>query len=169
MKDFVTKEQVFLEHYDKWNDAIFRYILLKVSDREKALDLTQETFTRCYEYVKKGTEIEHMKSLLYRIAHNLVVDSYRKHKESSLDNLIEEGFDYGDNAEEKLEAQIDGTRVLDIVKTLDEKYREVIMLRYMDDLPVKEIAKIVGESENTISVRLHRGIEQLKKIIGDKE
>ncbi len=169
MKDLANTEQTFLEHYERFNDAIFRYIFLKVSDREKAIDLTQETFTRCYEYIQRGTEIEHMKSLLYRIAHNLVIDSYRKHKESSLDGLLEEGFDYGDDAEKTLESQIDGTKVLDIVETLPEKYRDVIIMRYVEDMSVKEIARIVGETENTVSVRIHRGLEQIKKIVSAQE
>lgn len=162
-----AQKNQFLKAYDDLHDALFRYIVLKISPRDKAVDLVQETFTRAWEYIVRGEEIGNIKSLLYRIAHNLVIDEYRKKKETSLDSLMEDGFDYGENSHATLEAKIDGDAVIKIARTLDEKYRDAVIMRYVDELSVGEIAAILGESENNVSVRIHRGIQKLKELLRD--
>jgi len=168
MKDIGNKQKKeFLKAYEELHDALFRYIVLKISPRDKAVDLVQESFARAWEYVVRGEEIRSIKSLLYRIAHNLVVDEYRKKKESSLDKLIEEGFDYGNDPQESFEAVIDGGKIIELAHSLDVKYRDAVIMRYVNDLSVKEIAEALGETENNISVRIHRGLEKLRGLLKD--
>jgi RNA polymerase sigma-70 factor (ECF subfamily) len=164
---FEQQKAQFLKAYDELHDAIFRYIVMKISSRERAVDLVQETFTRTWEYITRGETIDNLKSLLYRIAHNLVVDEYRKRKESSLDNLLEEGFDYADQSIRSPETSFDAERVIMLARTLDDKYRDAVLMRYVDDLSIGEIATILGESENNVSVRIHRGVQKLKEILRD--
>ncbi len=159
----------FAKAYEDFGDAIFRYCLYQTSNREKALDLTAECFTKTWEYLSKGEakEVENLRAFLYRVANNLIIDDRRKKKSLSLDAITESGFDIlseQDEAESH-ENAFDGKMALDAVKNLDEKYRDVLMLRYVDDMTVSEIAKIVGESENNVSVRIHRGLEKLKSSI----
>lgn len=156
-----------MKAYDELHNALFRYIVLKISPRDRAVDLVQETFTRAWEYVARGEEIGSMKSLLYRIAHNLVVDEYRKKKESSLDSLLEEGFDYSDVSHDTMTDKIDGKAVVALARKLDDKYRDAVIMRFVEELSVKEIAEILGESENNISVRIHRGLEKLRDLLKD--
>ncbi len=137
---------------------------MKTSDRNKAIDIAQDTFARAWEYAAKGEPIVNMRALLYRIAHNLIVDGYRKKSAVSLDHLMEEGFDYGTNNTERMMDQLDGHETMKLLDKLDQKYRDVVIWRYIDELSVKEIAQITGETENTVSVRIHRGLEKIREL-----
>ena len=160
----------FLESYDTHNDAIFRYCYFQTSNRELALDLTQDTITKAWEYLAEGKTVEHMKAFLYRIAGNLVIDYRRKKKSDSLDAMMESGFDISHDEREHIEHRFDSKKALELLQNVDEKYRDVIIMRYVDELSIKEIADVTGETENNVSVRLHRGAEKLKGLyeIGNK-
>lgn len=162
MKRDMQIENTFLEGFEAYNDAIFRYCFFKTSDREKALDLTQDTFAKTWEYLASGKKIDNMKAFLYRVATNAVTDSYRKKKSESLDSLQEDGFDPSSDDHEKSILNIEGEEVMKYLNDLDEPYKEILTLRYVHDLSIDEIIEITGESGNTISVRLHRAIGKLK-------
>lgn len=151
--------------YKEHSDAIFRYCLFKLSDREKALDLVQDTFTRVWQYVQNGNEIKNMKTFLYTTARNLIIDEYRKKKSFSLDSLMEQGLDPEIEIEEALYTAFDVERVLNCVQQLPENYSSIIVMRYVNDLSVKEIAEIMNETENVVSVRIHRGINKLRTLV----
>src|SRR3990170_2508337 len=157
----------FLRAYEEYADAIFRYSYFQVSDREIAKDLTQDTFTRAWEYMSSGKSVENMKAFLYRVTINAIIDYRRKKKPLSLEKITEAGFDLVDDKDESKDKEImfEGQQAVEQVAKLPEKYRDVLMLRYVDDLSVAEIAVIVGETENNVSVRLHRGLEKLKNIL----
>lgn len=162
-------EKPFLEAYETWGDAIFRYCLFQTSRRDVALDLTQDTFMKAWEYVETGKTVDNMRAFLYRIAGNLVIDYRRKKKSDSLDSMMESGFDVGFDERGQIERLLDGKQVLALVNTIPEIYRDVLIMRYVDDLSVKEIAEITGETENNISVRIHRGLDKMKDILEEKQ
>ena len=162
-------EKEFLVAYDAYSTPIFRFLTMKIADREIARDLTQETFTRAWDYCREGGVIREWKPFLFRTAYNLVVDVYRKKRSVSLDALIDDqGFTVSDEQadEKRTVARAEMSRVRKGIDALDETYRDVILLRYTEDLPPKEIARITGLSENVVSVRIHRGIEKLRAILG---
>ncbi|MAZ29681.1 hypothetical protein CL655_02450 [bacterium] len=168
----LSHEERFLAAYDEYSDALFRHAQLRVSDRERAIDIVHDTFTKVWSYVRAGHEIEQFRPFLYKVLNNLIIDSYRKKRESSLDALFEkEGIDEGTFAElsestvESLAATIDGKKAFALLEKLPDEYREVIILRFVDGLGPKEIALLIEESENTVSVRIHRGLAQLRKRI----
>ena len=103
---------------------------------------------------------------------NLIIDTYRKRREQSLDALLElEGVDEGtfdelsESTVESLAATIDGRRAFELIVELPEQYREVIIYRFVDQLGPKEISELIEESENVVSVRLHRGLKFLRQKI----
>ncbi len=163
----------FIEAYDKYSDALLRHCYFRLSDREKAVEIVQETFLRAWDYVAEGKEVTHFRPFLYRIASNLVVEEYRKRKTVSLDAFLEgEGHDEGmiaglrdDESTERLTDFLDGKRALEAVEKLPPSYREVIVLRYVDGLSPKEIAAYLKERENTVSVRIHRALAQLRDLL----
>jgi len=163
------QNEEFLRAYDKLSDAIFRYCYFKTSKRDLALDLAQETFTKTWEYLREGNQVKNLKAFLYKVASNLIIDEARKRKVLSLDEITDHGFDYGIDEKEKIEGIIDGKKAAEILKEIGEKYREVIMMRYLDELSVKEIAKITDQTENSVSVRLHRGLQKLNEILSKYE
>jgi RNA polymerase sigma-70 factor, ECF subfamily len=157
-----TTEQIFLKAHEAHSDAIFRYCFFQVSNREQALDLTQDTFIKTWEYMVKGQKIDNMKAFLYRIATNAIIDYRRKKKTNSLDSMIEDGYDIGHDERENHEQSSDGELIMKSLANVEEKYREVLSMRYIEDMSIREIAIATGESENNVSVRIHRGIEKLK-------
>lgn len=155
----------FVKGYDEWSDDLFRYAIFRVSNREVALDLVQDTFTKSWEYISSSDKkVKNLRAFLYKVLKNLIIDHYRKKTSESLDNLMEEGFDFGYDDTEKIELQSVGEHIWDKVDELEEKYKEVILLRYMNDLSITEISEIIKESENNVSVRIHRGLTKLKNI-----
>ena len=163
------EEKEFLAAYDEHSSSLFRFLTMKIADREVARDLTQETFTRAWDFRPNGGGIREWKPFLFRTAYNLVVDVYRKKRAVSLDHLVDDqGFAVSDDSadEKRTVARAEMSRVRKGIDQLDETYRDIILLRYTEDLPPKEIARITGLSENVVSVRIHRGIEKLKVILG---
>ncbi|MDE2188782.1 MAG: RNA polymerase sigma factor, partial [Patescibacteria group bacterium] len=82
-----TSKKTFTAAYEDESDAIFRFCLLRVSDRDQALDLTQETFVRLWQSLTLGHEMTNMRAFLFTVAHRLIIDWYRKKKSVSLENL----------------------------------------------------------------------------------
>lgn len=167
-----TTEASFLKAFEEYSDALFRHATIRISDRERAIDLVHDTFTKVWTYVRNGHEIESYRPFLYKVLNNLIIDEYRKQKEASLDALLErDGVDEGSFAElrestvEALAATIDGKQALDLIATLPDVYREVLILRFVDGLGPREISVLIEESENVVSVRIHRGLKQLRDII----
>ena len=163
-----SKQEQFLEAYDEHSDALFRYCFFKVSDREIAKDLLQETFTKTWMYITDGGSVNNMKSFLYRTLSNLIIDTYRKKKITSLDELAEEGFDYGIDEIESLHNQIDGAIAMKLLRKLPSDYRDIIFMKYVDGLNPSEISEIIGETTNTVNVRLHRGLQKTRELLKRK-
>lgn len=151
--------------YDEHADAIFRYCCFKVSDREKAIDLTQDVFIKVWMYLLQGNQVENMKALLYKVARNLIIDEYRKKKFDSLDVMSDAGFEPVDHGQLDTISIVEAGLLVDRIKELPDAYSEVVFMRYVDDLSVKEIAEALGEHENNVSVRIHRGLHKLKASI----
>ena len=75
------------------------------------------------------------------------------------------GFDAPTDDDHQLYDVLDVKYLVRIIQGMDGKYRDVILMRYVDELPIKEIADIIGESENVVSVRIHRGLQQVRNLI----
>jgi RNA polymerase sigma-70 factor (ECF subfamily) len=165
MKNFSTQEE-FLEIYDQYSDELFRYCLIKVRNRDVALDVTQDTFVRTWEYRNSGKDIDNPRAFLYRVAKNLIIDLSRKRISYSLDQLIEEGIELGASSRSESSSwqdRIDSAMALDILKKLDKESYELLHLRYIQDLSVADIAAMREQSPNTTSVRIHRALNKLKE------
>ncbi len=158
-------QQDFLEIYNELSDAIFKHCFFRVSNREAALDLTQDTFTKTWDFVSKGNDIHDVRAFVYRVANNLIIDFYRKKKSQSLDAYLEEVGDIADthNQENTLH-RAELSEILLKVRLLEEPYRQAVVMRYVDGLSPKEIAEILKEQPNTISVRISRGVQQLQTL-----
>ncbi|MEK9148154.1 MAG: RNA polymerase sigma factor [Patescibacteria group bacterium] len=162
-------EDEFVRHFDALADALFRHCFFRVFDREAAKDLVQETFLRAWDYLAKGQRVDNMPAFLYRVATNLIIDESRKKKTRSLEGLQDQGFDVREDHHLEIyksaELRDDVGRALRVLKELDPKHREVVVLRYINELDPKEIAEIIGETENAVSVRLHRAIKKLRALL----
>lgn len=167
-----SHEDRFLKAFDEYSDALFRHASMRVSNREKAIDIVHDTFTKVWAYNRAGHQIDSYRSFLYKVLNNLIIDEYRKHKELSLDSLMEaEGVDEGsfddlsENTTEALAATLDGKKAFELLEELPDTYREVIVFRFVDGLGPREISQLIEESENVVSVRIFRGLKMLREKI----
>lgn len=159
-------QEKFLEAYDLYADDIFRHCALRLSDRELGKDLMQETFLRVWQQMTRGTEILNIRAFLYKIANNLIIDLARRAKlrhQDSLEGMQEMGFDLPDR-EPGPAAQTDAVLARESLDKVDEPYRTAVIMRFVDGLPPRDIAELLGVSPNVVSVRIHRGIKQLESL-----
>jgi RNA polymerase sigma-70 factor (ECF subfamily) len=161
----------FLAIYTDHSDAIFRFSCTRVSDREQALDITQEVFSRLWQSMIDGKDIEYPKTFLFTIARNIIIDWYRKKKSVSLEGLanIETDEPYepvADDAETTLRMGAEGRFLIDKIGRLSSGYRDAVYLRFVEGLSPTEISRIIGTSVNATSVRINRGIDELRKLTG---
>lgn len=166
-------ERAYLEAYESLNDALFRHALFRISNRDRAQELVQDTFLKTWDYLQGGGEVEQYKAFLYRILNNLIVDEYRKKKSSSLDEILDNDTGemeakMSEGSVREREEEYDEASMLEKIRAripeLPDTYRDVITMRYIDGLSPKEIAAMVGISENVVSVRLHRGTHKLRDL-----
>lgn len=165
MKPSNTRTEEFIKAYDDFADDIFRYCLFKVSNRETAKDLVQETYIKTWTYITEDKPVGNLRAFLYKVAHNLVIDEYRRRKPTSLDGLQEGGFDVEGSNEEEITLSAETSVILEAIEKLPPHFREVVVMRYVHDLSPREIADILGEKENAVSVRLNRAVKKAQEIL----
>jgi RNA polymerase sigma-70 factor (ECF subfamily) len=157
-------EKAFIQSFGEYGDAIFRFCMVKVSRVELAEDMTQEVFMRYWQYLRDGKEITHTRALLYTIANNMAKDWYKKKKADSLNAKKEQGFEPGAEGDQEQMAMYH--EVLSAMEGLDEKDKEVLLLRHVEGYGPNEIAEMLGESANVVSVRLNRATKRLQQQLG---
>ncbi|MCA9353273.1 sigma-70 family RNA polymerase sigma factor [Candidatus Nomurabacteria bacterium] len=158
--------QTFESIFEDYSDSIFRHFVFKISDRDRSKELTQEVFMRLWKTMSSGEAIDNPKSFLYKIAHNLYVNEYRDRKNHrSLEESMEQGFDVEGETEQDIFDNISTEEVIKLFEELKPSYREVLTMKLVDEYSVKEISEILGETENSVSVRLHRAIQKIKTIL----
>jgi len=169
-------EKAFTQAYEEYADALFRHCSFRIASRDRAIELTQEAFMKTWDSVVQGKEIQNYKAFLFRVLNNLIIDEYRKKKSTSLDALLEkEGVTEGSFEDlqtgsleeeiEKIELNVQSEELEEALTKLPEPYRSVIVMRYIDELRPQEIAHILNESENAVSVRINRGIKKLQEVM----
>ena len=179
MKKQISLKQEFENAFDEYSDALFRHSCFRLSDHERARDLVQDAFMKAWDYARKEKSIKNWRALLYRILNNLIIDEYRKKKSTSLDALLEEDgvteahFDdlvVGGLQEE--EARVDNLMKVEVLqevlKELSAQERDIITVRIIDEMSVRETAEILKISIGSVHVRLHRALTKVKKILHEK-
>jgi RNA polymerase sigma-70 factor, ECF subfamily len=156
-------EKDFLEAYNTLSNALFRHAYMKLHDKDAAKDMVQETFTKTWLYIAKGNEIEYMKSFLYRTLHNNIVDFVRKSRTLSLDTLEDDGMQFPQETSLTIPERSEYNELIGKIKQLKEPHHTILIMRYVDDLPPKDIAEALRISANSVSVRIHRALQALRK------
>ena len=159
------RKTLTVAHHD-FEKGLNIYAFFKTSDHGLGEGLVQDTFLKTWSYLVKGGKIDVMKAFLYHILNNLIVDEYRKHKTTSLDVLTEKGFEPRDENPKQLLNILDGKAAILLIQRLPIAYQKVMRMRYVQDLSLKEMSLITGQSKNTLAVQAHRGLEKLKLLYG---
>lgn len=155
----------FLSVYDEHADAIFRYCLVRLGDRDLALDITQETFIRAWDYSQKDPLIKSMKALLFRIAQNLMIDHFRKKKAISLDLLVEAHMEPVLDKTQFWNERIDQRELLRALNCLQPRSKDIVVLRYVEGFSIEEVAELMDLQYNHVSVLINRALKELRNFL----
>lgn len=162
---------------NRHKDRLFNYIFFIVRSRELAEDLFQETFVKAIVTLQQGRYVNDGKfsAWITRIAHNLVIDQFRVERNENLISNDETEFDLLNDArlsEGTVENRMVNEQVLCDVRALIDELpdcqREVVFMRYYQDLSFKDIADITGVSINTALGRMRYAVLNMRRIAAEK-
>ncbi len=158
--------EVFCQLYLNTHQAIYRYIYaMHGGPGEEVDDLTADTFLRAWRARARfrGSQEDALRWLI-GIAHNLVIDSYRRQKSHGVDDELDVDLlpDLQAGLEETLMEQERLRKLLSMLQGLPDGQRELVVLHYILGWPVKQVAMHMGMLENTVSVYLKRILERIR-------
>lgn len=176
IKPLNINKESFAALYDQYIKSIYRFIYLKVNSKEEAEDLASETFLKAWNYLSKvdnSNKIHNFKAFLYQVANNLVIDFYRKR--SLLPVTLNDGEWEDANVPDtelsgidKIKKEDDAAELKEAFKKIPENYSSVVIWYYLEELEISEIAQILGKSEGTVRVTVHRALKALKRVLESK-
>lgn len=156
-------ERALEELLTRYQEYLYRIAYAYYKNEQEALDAVSECVTKVYLNLPKLRAPEYFKTWMTRILINEVLDGVKKRqKVISLDALKEQGY-LPDSPEEEITRE----EKMDLYVALDQlspDYRKVLILKYFQDMKVKEIAEIMETTEGAVKVLLHRGRNKMKKI-----
>ena len=155
---------------EQYQHRLLRYLLFLTGRREVAEDLFQETWMRVLVRGAQYNGKARFDTWLFTIARNLVIDLSRKRTMASLDEMSESDEDdrpfevatAGPSPLEQFTSSEDSAEVGEVLLTLDASYREVLVLRFYEELSLEEIAGVTRSPLSTVKSRLYRGLASLK-------
>lgn len=172
-QEIVTRAQhnpvSFAPLYDYYFPKIYNYIYNKVHNSQLAEDLVSETFYKALANIKKfqwqDQQERSFASWLYTIARNQVIDQFRKQDPVILDNNKGEISSSGieNSPEEKVIRDVTREELLKAIRKLSPDQQDALLLRYQEELKIKEIAAILGKNEGAVKALLFRGLKSLRK------
>jgi len=171
------KESCINEIIQRHQARVLGYIVMSVKDRDIAEDIFQDTFIKVINKLKVGAYVEEGKfiSWVLRIAHNLVIDHFRRtsrvrmvrsNSEFDIFNTIEV---FDENAEDKIIEKQTHDKVRSLVELLPDTQREVLKMRHYSEMSFKDIAETTGVSINTALGRMRYALINLRKLIEEHD
>lgn len=159
---------------EKYQHRLLRYLVYLTANREFAEDLFQETWIRVLERGAQYNGKSRFETWLFAIARHLVIDSSRRKTASSLDALTDPKTNHGaamqfasnDLSPFDFASLCQSGKLMDhALQSLEIAQREVIVLRFQEDLALDEIASITGAPLSTVKSRLYRGLQALRPVL----
>ncbi|MGQ1784505.1 MULTISPECIES: RNA polymerase sigma factor [unclassified Saccharicrinis] len=178
VKSFMSgKEHCLQVLIDRHKNKIYSYILMMVKQQELAEDVFQDTFIKVIQNLKRGKYVENGRfpSWVMRIAHNLIIDYYRKQKHMQVVSNDANDYDllnstkYSEaNVEDKMVHTQILTEVVELLEQLPDNQKEVVRLRHFMGLSFKDIAEETGVSINTALGRMRYALINMRAIVEEK-
>ncbi|MEK7192297.1 MAG: sigma-70 family RNA polymerase sigma factor [Patescibacteria group bacterium] len=160
--------QAYFGHlYDHYTPQIYRFILLKVTEKSVAEDLTHDVFLSAWQnlrkYKPKGFPFS---SWLYQIARNKIIDHYRTRKvHSDIDAIDEDLVKVVGVTENDLERTLSMELIQKLIGELGPEQQDVLIMKFVEDLSHDDIAGILGKSVGSVRLIQYRAIQELRKLL----
>ena len=155
------------EIFDAYYEPLYRYAYVHLRDHAAAEDIAAAVFHKLLDFVQKGHLPMMPRAWLYQVARNLIIDYARRqrHRDHAplTDNLI-----LPDNVEATVEDLLRAERAHEAILQLNERQRNVIILRFLEGLEVSEVAVILNVSIGAIKTLQHRALENLRQALGNE-
>ncbi|MCU0660294.1 MAG: sigma-70 family RNA polymerase sigma factor [Candidatus Pacebacteria bacterium] len=163
IKNSVVDPNLYEDVYKKYADKVFNYFWYRTGhDKSLSEDLMQETFLRAFERREKyKAQGYSYLTYLLTIAHNLLVDHYRKPKSVPVEGLDTDAIPF--EITEDIEKKYDAEALWRAVQALPQQNRDTLLMFYQEDMPVRDIAKVMNTSENAIKLSLSRTRKKLSE------
>ena len=170
--------QALAKIYDRYAEAIYRYLYRHVGDAEQAEDLTSEVFVKLLQVLNtRRAPNKHLQGWLYRVARNLAMDWFRKQAKGAPVPLDEhahlmEHSDLvmdGDAPSLVVERRQARQQLREAICELTADQQQVILLRFGEGLKIAEVSQVTGKSEGAVKVLQHRAVKRLAKLLGREE
>ncbi|MFC1748437.1 RNA polymerase sigma factor [Pseudomonadota bacterium] len=158
------KRKSFPAYYNTFFEKIYRYIFFRVGrKKELAEDLTSDIFLKAYEHYDTFDHEKSFSVWIYRIAHNHLIDHYKKSKKETVP-VEDKEYELGEESkiEKEIDIKLDLEKVSKILDKIQEKQRELVIMKYFNDLTNREIAQVMSQTEEYIRVLNHRAIQAIK-------
>ena len=161
------KASAFGSLYDYYQPKIYRFVLIKVGRREDAEDLTHQVFLHAWQNMPTYKDMGYpFSSWLYRMARNQTIDFYRTRKqEINIEAVDPELFVAPAIAHFGMEQKLEVEKVQSAIQKLKPEYQDVLIMRFIEDLQIKEVASTLDKSEGAIKLLQHRALKELRKIL----
>ena len=159
--------EAFGELYGIYRDRIYRYVFYQVRDRMTAEDLTEEIFMKAWGSMgKQKKQVRTFSSWLYRVAHNHVIDYFRTRRQhESLDETIP---DASAGPLEEVEEKLMQQQLAESLSCLLPQQRQTIILKFIEELDNREIARIMQKRPGAVRVMQMRALEKLRQKLGSE-
>lgn len=168
MSEKNTKHDRFIAHYHEHKDKIFTYLMYRLNfDRQQSEDLLMDVVLKGYEnFDKYDPNKGSFKTWFFTLAHNHLINFWRDQKKAaSLEDLEEQGFLAASvEAVDSASNRIEGEKVQRVLALMKDSEREIITLRYLEDLEYEEIARILGKKEGAVRTSLSRTLKHFGEI-----
>ena len=168
-------KKAFIKAYDLYVDQIYRYIFFRVSSSDDASDLSSEVFLKTWNYILDNSlkNEKTLRALIYKIAKTSIIDFYRK--QSNVQNITINGEDNKidipdtkQNINKQAEINSDFNNIIENkLAELKNEYREIIILRFINELSIGEIADIINKTKGNVRVLIHRSLKALRELMDD--
>lgn len=158
--------------YDAFSPVLFRYAFRLLGNEEVAEDVVAETFYRFLRTISAGGGPQnHLKAYLYRVAHNLIVDCYRRNPplELSLDPDVITHHSMSGNPEKMVVGWSEQVEVRRILWKLTSDQRQVIILKYFEGMTNQEVSDVLGKPIGAVKSLQHRGLNALRRLFTPDE
>lgn len=159
-------KEAFADLYESHFDKVYRYLTLKTGSRTEAEDMTQQVFVKAYRSIRsfkwKGPPFS---SWLFRIAHNVMVDFFRRQAKRPTVPLNESLVAGGEDPMKVVELRFDVERVAAATWRLTDAQQEVISLRFAGGLAIAEVAQAMGKSQGAVKALQHSAIAALRRLL----
>jgi RNA polymerase sigma-70 factor (ECF subfamily) len=158
-----TDADAFGYLYDRYCEAIYRFVYRRLGEREAAEDVTADVFFKALRAIDSyRPQTAPFSAWLYRIAQNAVIDHLRVRKVTLSLDLAEDRPDRADPVEEQAINRVEAARVWDAVDQLTEAQRTAVLLRLGHDLPLADIAERMDRSVGAVKLLLNRGLAAVR-------